>query len=222
MRIKRTIINLYYKYKNKNKYLNIGRSAYILGKKTVFEGYNSIGANSLFQGRIGYGSYIGENSYINATIGRYTCISDRVNTVSGTHPTSKFVSIHPAFYSTAKQAGFTYAESDRFNETLKNPINNLTSVFIGNDVWIGCDVTILGGIVIGDGAIIAAGSIVTKDVEPYSIIGGVPAKLIKKRFTDEQISFLKSFRWWDKDPVWLENNYNDMNNIDSFMCKHNT
>jgi len=68
---------------------------------------------------------------------------------------------------------------------------------IGNDVWIGHDATIMPGVKVGDGAVIAAKSVVTKDVEPYTIIGGNPAKPIKKRFSDETISKLLQLKWWD-------------------------
>lgn len=68
---------------------------------------------------------------------------------------------------------------------------------IGNDVWIGNSVTIMQGIKIGDGAIIGTGSLVTKNVEPYTIIGGNPAQLIRKRFDDETINFLTTLKWWD-------------------------
>ncbi len=68
---------------------------------------------------------------------------------------------------------------------------------IGNDVWIGHDATIMPGVTIGDGSIIAAKAVVTKDVEPYTIVGGNPAKLIKKRFSDGTISKLLELKWWD-------------------------
>ena len=68
---------------------------------------------------------------------------------------------------------------------------------IGNDVWIGYKATIMTGVTIGDGAIIASGSIVTKDVEPYSIVGGNPAKLIRKRFSEDKIEKLLEAKWWD-------------------------
>lgn len=68
---------------------------------------------------------------------------------------------------------------------------------IGNDVWIGFGTTIMPGIKIGDGAIIASKSVITKDVEPYSIVGGNPAKLLKKRFSDEKIAELLEMKWWD-------------------------
>lgn len=68
---------------------------------------------------------------------------------------------------------------------------------VGNDVWLGYNATIMPGIKIGDGAIIASNAVVTKDVEPYSIIGGNPGQLIKKRFDENTISFLLNLKWWD-------------------------
>lgn len=77
---------------------------------------------------------------------------------------------------------------------------------IGNDVWIGQQVTIMPGVKIGDGAIIAANSTVVKDVEAYSIYGGNPAQLIKKRFSAAQIEFLLKLKWWDWDEEKIFNN----------------
>ena len=70
-------------------------------------------------------------------------------------------------------------------------------IVIGNDVWLGRECVIMPGVTIGDGAIVAAYSVVTKDVEPYSVVGGNPAHLIKKRFDDELISLLLQWKWWD-------------------------
>lgn len=74
---------------------------------------------------------------------------------------------------------------------------------IGNDVWIGRESIIMPGVKIGDGAIIAACSVVTKDVEPYTVVGGNPARFIKKRFNDELIELLLEFKWWDLPPEKL-------------------
>lgn len=76
-------------------------------------------------------------------------------------------------------------------------------IVIGNDVWIGKESVIMPGVKIGDGAIIGAYSVVTKDVEPYSVVGGNPAKLIKKRFDDELIEILLKVKWWDFGPEKL-------------------
>jgi len=86
---------------------------------------------------------------------------------------------------------------------------------IGNDVWIGQYVTIMPGIKIGDGAIIAANSTVVKNVEPYTIYGGNPAKLIKKRFSDEKIEFLLKIQWWNWDEEKIFNNLEKLTSQDS-------
>ena len=101
-------------------------------------------------------------------------------------------------------------------------IDDRYGCIIGNDVWIGDDVTILGGVTIGDGAVIALGAVVTQDVASYSIVGGVPAKLIRKRFDENSIEFLNSFKWWDKSDDWLRNNAKEMSNIHDFMMKYYT
>lgn len=75
--------------------------------------------------------------------------------------------------------------------------DNKGDIIIGNDVWIGYDAAIMAGVTIGDGAIIGARALVTKDVAPYTIVGGVPAKEIRKRFTDDIIARLQKLRWWD-------------------------
>lgn len=75
--------------------------------------------------------------------------------------------------------------------------DNKGDIVIGNDVWIGYEAVILSGVTVGDGAIIGARAVVTKDVEPYTIVGGVPAKPIKKRFPEQTVSALLKARWWD-------------------------
>ena len=78
--------------------------------------------------------------------------------------------------------------------------DNKGNIVIGNDVWIGYEAVILAGVTIGDGAIIGARAVVTKDVPPYTIVGGVPAKFIRKRFSDDTTNELLSMRWWDLPP----------------------
>ena len=75
--------------------------------------------------------------------------------------------------------------------------DNKGDIVIGNDVWIGYEAVIMAGVHIGNGAIIAARAVVTKDIPPYTIVGGVPARLIRKRFDEEVIRELETLKWWD-------------------------
>jgi virginiamycin A acetyltransferase len=90
---------------------------------------------------------------------------------------------------------------------------------IGNDVWIGYESIIMPGIHIGDGAIIAARSLVTKDVPPYTIVGGAPAKAIKKRFSDEVIKILLEIKWWDWDESKVKTNVKTLMSGDIKLLK---
>ena len=81
--------------------------------------------------------------------------------------------------------------------------DNKGDIVVGNDVWIGFEAVILAGVKIGDGAIIGARAVVTKDVLPYTIVGGVPAKTIRKRFSDEDIATLMALKWWDLSPAQI-------------------
>lgn len=97
-----------------------------------------------------------------------------------------------------------------FRATQRCEFNKLAQTTIGNDVWIGSGVKIKTGLTIGDGAVIAAGSVVTKDVAPFSIVGGVPAKLIKMRFSPEIIERLQKLAWWQYNLLPYQLSWNDM------------
>ena len=84
--------------------------------------------------------------------------------------------------------------------------DNKGDIIIGSDVWIGYEAVIMAGVTIGDGAIIATRAVVTKDVPPYTIVGGVPAKIIRKRFDDATIERLEKLRWWDWDAAKIQRN----------------
>jgi acetyltransferase-like isoleucine patch superfamily enzyme len=179
--------------------------------KSKLGGYNQLyDGVRLWDSSLGSYSYISKNSQINrSTIGKFCAIGPNVQMGLGNHPTRGFVSIHPAFYSTLLRIPVTFSNQNLFQEY--KPIT------IGNDVWIGANVVVADGVTIGDGAIVTAGAIVTKDVLPYEIVGGVPAKLIRKRFTEEQIVFLQKTKWWDQDKEWLKQNASRFSDIESFV-----
>lgn len=97
--------------------------------------------------------------------------------------------------------------------------NEMHAVRIGNDVWIGTRATILSGVRIGDGAIVGAGSIVTKDVPPYAIVAGAPAKLVRYRFRNEQIKELLKIKWWNWSLEEIVKNMDYFEDIDEFTAK---
>ena len=190
-------------------------------KGTRFEGANRVGKRSVLDNSaIGYGTYIDADCrFCNCLIGRYCSVAGNVHVVQGVHPSSKWVSTHPAFYSKNKKSGVVYTDSDEFEE-FRYADNRMHEAVIGNDVWIGYGSVILAGVKIGNGAIIAAGAVVTEDVPPYAIVGGVPAKIIKYRFEPNEIDFLQRYKWWNKDKVWIRSNYKSFKNIKQFMELH--
>lgn len=203
-------------WNEKNVKIN-GRS-YVNYGNCEFEGCNSISKfANLNNCELGFGSYVSDYSVlINTCIGRYCAIGPYVHIVSGNHPTNCFVSIHPAFYSTVRNTGFAYVKDNQFEGVSYADYEKRWFVRIGNDVWIGHGVLIKNGVTIADGTIIAAGAVVVKDTEPYSIVGGVPAKLIRYRFNEENITFLLKLKWWDKDQNWLEkyaDKFSDIENL---------
>ena len=172
------------------------------GANIVYE--DAIVSNS----RIGYGTYIGGGCKLDKVeIGKYCSFGENIKVISAAHPSDTIASTHPAFYSTRAQAGFTYAKKDIFDEY--KLVKEGTAVVIGNDVFIGDEALILGGVTIGHGAIIGAGAVVTKDVAPYEIVGGVPAKKIGSRFDDATIEKLLELKWWDKPESWLREHADD-------------
>ncbi|WP_026560974.1 CatB-related O-acetyltransferase [Bacillus sp. J37] len=126
------------------------------------------------------------------SIGRFCSIAKGLLVGMGEHPLS-YLSTHPFQY----ESVFPFwKESKDFNSTVEKE-QMKSSPVIGNDVWIGANVTILRGVTIGDGAVIAAGAVVNKDVQPYEIVGGVPAKHIRYRFDEETRKKLLEIQWWN-------------------------
>lgn len=142
------------------------------------------------------------NEEANLVIGKYCSIAAGVKIFLGGNHRVDWISTYPF---NVLNENFSKAKGVTGHPATKG------DVIIGNDVWIGRDVTIMSGITIGDGAVIAARSVVTKNINPYELWGGNPAKLIKKRFSDKEIKLLLKIQWWN----WTDEEVN--NNVD-LLC----
>jgi acetyltransferase-like isoleucine patch superfamily enzyme len=166
--------------------------------------------------------------YKNFSIGRYTYGKPKIYASKDSFSIGKFCSIADgvtiyagAEHQTSWTTTYPFLE---FPELIKDKEVNKSKgkVKIGNDVWLADGVLILSGVTIGDGAVIAARSVVTKDVKPYEIVGGNPAKHIKFRFSESQINSLLEIKWWnwDIEKVKAEFDLILSPNIDDFISKH--
>lgn len=202
---------------NKKQKCEISRRAYI-DDLSIIHGRNKIGLKtSLVKSEIGFASYVSSScSFIQTKIGNYCSIASNVKIVAGNHPTSKYVSTHPLFYAKRDFSGLIFHNTNIFEEFSYTNDSKLYMCEIGNDVWIGDDVSILNGVSIGDGAIIATGAVVCKNVPPYAIVGGIPAKIIRYRFDQADIEFLLTHKWWERSLAWIQENANYFSDIERF------
>ena len=200
--------SLYLSFKYRHSHLRIGYNSHIT--HSDFGQYVTIGNKVVAtQATFGNYTYIGDNSIIcRCHIGNFCSLSSSVHISPGRHPTD-FISTHPSFYSTDKPAQVTFVNQEHF------PLGK-TPAEIGNDVWIGANATIMDGIKVGNGAIIAASAIVTHNVPDFAIVGGIPAKIIRYRFTPKQIKFISQTKWWAKDISWYRQHSDKFQNFDDF------
>lgn len=173
-------------------------------EKTAAVGFGS----RVYGSSIGRYTYIGRNSTVcNTRVGNFCSIADKCIISPGKHP-MHMVSTSPVFYNRSNVL------KKCFNEV---SFEEYDPISIGNDVWIGTNALIMGGITVGNGAIIGAGAVVTRDVPPYSIVGGVPANIIKMRFDENTITDLEKISWWEFDDKQLLNHAPFMNSPESLL-----
>ncbi len=165
----------------------------------------------------------GDYSYIErdgmiwcATIGKFANLAASVRINATNHPTWR-ATLHHFTYRASNYWPDADMEQDFFAWRREN------RVVIGHDVWIGHGATVLPGVTIGNGAVVGSGAVVSKDVAPYTIVGGVPAKLIRERFGKDIAERFEKLAWWDWDHGKLRDALDDfrMLDADAFLARHN-
>jgi phosphonate metabolism protein (transferase hexapeptide repeat family) len=185
--------------------------------RSVLGRFTEVGARTkVVESTFGDYSYIvNDGDIIYSTVGKFCSIAAHVRINPGNHPMHR-----------ASQAHFTYRASAYFDDAEDEAEffdwRRSTPVTIGHDVWIGHGAIILPGRTIGTGAVVAAGSVVTKDVEPYMIVGGVPAEPIRRRFPERIAEDLRAIAWWDWDHASLRAALHDFRSlpVEAFIEKH--
>lgn len=180
----------------------------------TFGEFVEIGANNNIQeSTIDSYSYTSENcQIIYSNIGKFVNIASYVRLNPGQHPSSRATQHHMLY----RREMFGFGENDlSFFDWRRE-----TKVEIGHDVWIGHNVTIMGGVTVHDGAVLGSGSIVTKDIPPYAIAVGNPARVIKYRFEQRVIEKLQKISWWNWNHETLNDRIDDFNDIEQFIEKY--
>ena len=177
--------------------------------------YTEIKAHSILEEtRMGDYSYCaGYNQIYAADIGKFCSIATFVRINPGNHPCYTRVAQHHFTY---RRSLIGFGEDDEafFRERMNKKVT------IGHDVWLGHNVTVMPGVTIGNGAVVGSGAVVTRAVEPYSVVAGVPARKIRMRFSDAIIQGIESTRWWDWDHDTIRDRLADFNDIHGFIAQY--
>lgn len=176
--------------------------------------WTEIGANTVIaESVIGDYTYTaGDNSIIYAEIGKFCSIASHVRINPGNHPMGRVTQHHMTY----RRAMYGFGEDDKAFFDWRREHRCI----IGHDVWIGHAAIVMPGVQIGTGAVIGAGAVVTKDIAPYEVAVGVPARPIRRRFSDAVIGRLMAIAWWDWDHETLKARIDEMNDLDQFVERY--
>ncbi len=213
-KIRHWIITIWHKFKYK---IIVGSGSYI--SKSKFEKNCSVGDNcTVTNSVVGKYSYITEGARIShAKIGKFCSIGPNLRVGMASHPIKKFVSTSPMFHSKNTNLNFSFVKKNEISTHKYIDKKKLYFIEIENDVWIGANVTIMDGVKIGNGAVIGANSLVTKNIQPYAVAVGMPAKIIDYRFNKSQIRKLLNLEWWNRDDEWLIQKVDLLKDINKFL-----
>jgi phosphonate metabolism protein (transferase hexapeptide repeat family) len=182
---------------------------------TTIGGWAALGPNtSIHESTLGAYSYTaGDAQIIYSDVGRFCSIASHVRLNPGNHPMWR-VTQHHATYR-LREYGFADHDDEEFFDWRR-----AHRVTIGHDVWIGHNAIVMPGVTVGTGAVLGSGAVVTKDVPPYTIVGGVPARSIRARFPCEVAEALLRIAWWDWDRATLKARWPEMNDLATFLATY--
>jgi len=148
-----------------------------------------------------------------ATVGKFTNVASDVRLGPTTHPTERPTQHHMTY----RRQMYEFADEDG-NEVFER--RREQSVRVGHDVWLGHGSTVLPDLAVGTGAVVGAGAVVTRDVEPYSVVAGVPAEPIGRRFSESVADRFQEIAWWDWPRDVLERRFRDFRDLDTFLERY--
>jgi phosphonate metabolism protein (transferase hexapeptide repeat family) len=160
-----------------------------------------------------YSYAAGDVSIIYADVGKFCSIASHARLNPGNHPMDRVMQHHATY----RRVQYGFGETDDvefFNW------RRADRVVVGHDVWIGHGAIVLPGVTVGLGAVVGAGAVVTKDVEPYTIVVGVPARPLRRRFPEDVAEALTATAWWDWPRELLEERIGDFNDLETFLKKY--
>lgn len=200
-------------------YIKLGKEPFIHPSAHVINSHlgewTEIGPNTKIE-ETEFGDYSytsGDNEIIYSSIGKFCSIASHVRINPVNHPMWRVTQHHITY----RLVQYELADQDDVDFFKWRREHRVT---IGHDVWIGHGAIIMPGVRIGTGAVIGAGSVVTKDIPPYTIAVGVPAKPIRRRFSEEVAEKLMKLEWWNWDRGQIEERFKDLNDIETFLQKY--